>query len=1084
MFSTPFLRLLLSVLFGFITVMMQATANDDENYDNLFNKGKVIVYKVAKEANKNVSVDSLTQTNDGRLWAATNTGLFWYDGFQFKHEQDNTGKVVAPRGVRIKIVVSDKRSGLWIYTISRKISFYNTNEKEYTIVDNTAQLEVFDIIVDDSNIAWFGTSKGLFFAQHKNGKINLIKHFPEKSSVKTKALHIHKGYLYFYHKEKIYKLELNKNDKPPEIVVSNVIDINEIFVDNIGTMWLGGSQSGLEKININNEKTIINPDIYVRGITQSANGKIWVASEVLGLYVYDPISNQEINHITQKPDDDLSLNSDYLMMLFLDRSGLLWIGTNDTGLNYINTMNDAYKNLSTSMTDSKHLVDNSIFYLLPVKSGDIWIGHGKDGITVLNRHGGFRHHYQTELKSGTVYAMVEDQEGLIWVSVKGGQIHRIDPTSKRVENMRDDDLSISPKNFNLIFDHDNRLFVSGRKGIFKYNPDTRSLLRVNWLRPDISEHYNINHSFVDSEGNSWFAGRKLIAYIAKGSNVAQVAWISKTEKKHIKSLFITQSGIIYAIIGDELLKLSLNSNKTNIKLEGIKLSKSISGRFYETEDGNLWASHYHVNTQSGKVDKLGYSDGILADLDRFYSRLKLPDGTQIHGSSTGLIFFRPWLYQKWTYTPPLHIDEILFDDKKQNENSDEITISTDVSRVKFTISSLDYSFPTKNRYAHRLLGYQEEWVEQGIEGRQVTFTNLDPGEYIMEFKGSNKNEVWSTDVKRITVHVLPHWYETVWFRTVVGLIILSLIWLSFQWRLRHLRHRQKKLEEQVTDRTKELSLSLHELNITKNQLVESEKQASLGRLVRGVAHELNTPIGVIKSTASGLFDNSTTLSEAFTAGTLSPTQLQKFLKLSKNSSQLIENNIDRMSRLTNDFKEIAADEAHGSVLKITLKSLFQTINIALSSNLEKQGVKIVFEGDPDIHINTNENMLRKVIVEIVENCSYHGFPVNTSSPDTDTNTNTNTDVNKTITIKAKEWRSTGVKLMIADNGIGMTADVRSEVFEPFFTTSSESEKIGLGLHSVFNWVTQSLRGQIVCRSQLGKGSCFILTLKSFDSLDS
>lgn len=123
-------------------------------------------------------------------------------------------------------------------------------------------------------------------------------------------------------------------------------------------------------------------------------------------------------------------------------------------------------------------------------------------------------------------------------------------------------------------------------------------------------------------------------------------------------------------------------------------------------------------------------------------------------------------------------------------------------------------------------------------------------------------------------------------------------------------------------------------------------------------------------------------------------------------------------------------------------------------------------------------MLRKVIIEIAENCVHHGFPINTSSSDT------NTGVNKTITIKAKEWQSAGVKLMITDNGIGMTADVRAEVFEPFFTTSSESEKIGLGLHSVFNWVTQSLRGQIVCRSQLGKGSCFILTLKSFDSLDS
>lgn len=1080
MFSTPFLRLLLSVLFGFITVMMQATANDDENYDNLFNKGKTIVYKEVSGVGPSSPIEDITQTSDGRLWLASQSGLHWYDGFQRNREQDINNKTVGPKGSIVSIIVGDKHFGLWIYTKNRKIALYHTQTKEYTTIDNPLKLKISDIIIDDSNTAWFATNKGLFFDKLENKKHILSKYLPAESSLKTQALHIHNGYLYFYNEEKIYKFETNKKNTPPKIVVSDVIDINKIFVDSTGSMWIVGSQPGLEKINIKKERIKINDDISVQGIAQSVNGEIWIASQALGLYVYDSTSNNLINHVTKNPNDELSLDSDYLLKLFLDRSGLLWIGANDNGLNYINTKNHAYKNLSTSVTDSKHLIDNSVFYLLSTKSSDIWVGHGKNGITVLNRHGDFQHHYLTELKSGTVYAMTEDQEGMIWASVKGGQIHRIDPINKRVESMRDDDLTISPKNFNLIIDHDNRLFVSGRKGIFKYIPETRSLLKVDFLGDDLVDHYNVSHSFVDNSGNSWFAGREWIAYISKGSNQAQAVWVSAIEKKHVKSLFKTQSGIIYTILGDDLFKLSLNSNKVNLKLEDVGVSGSVSGRFYETENGNLWASHYHVDTQSGKVNRLSYSDGILADLDRFYSRLKLSDGTQIHGSSTGLIFFRPWLYQKWTYTPPLHIDEILFDDRKQNENSDEITISADVSRVKFTISSLDYSFPTKNRYAHRLLGYQEEWVEQGIEGRQVIFTNLDPGEYIMEFKGSNKNEVWSTDVKRITVHVLPHWYETVWFRTVVGLIILSLIWLSFQWRLRHLRHRQKNLEEQVTGRTKELSLSLHELNITKNQLVESEKQASLGRLVRGVAHELNTPIGVIKSTASGLFDNSTTLSEAFAAGTLSPTQLQKFLELSKNSSQLIENNIDRMSRLTNDFKEIAADEAHGSVLKITLKSLFQTINIALSSNLEKQGVKIVFEGDPDLHINTNENMLRKVIVEIVENCAYHGFPVNTSSPDTDTDT----DVNKTITIKAKEWQSTGVKLMIADNGIGMTADVRSEVFEPFFTTSSESEKIGLGLHSVFNWVTQSLRGQIVCRSQLGKGSCFILTLKSFDSLDS
>lgn len=1084
----PHLKLLIVLISCFTAMMPTAAADNDENYDSLFNKGKTIVYKVNKIANADLSIKNFTQTSDGRLWAATNLGLYWYDGLELKREQDNNHNIIAPKGVRVMHLQGDKHSGLWIYTRNREIAFYDTKQKQYTVVDNTAQLEVLSIVIDDTNMAWFSTSKGLFFAQHENKKITLTKYLPAAYSIRTKALHIHDDYLYFYNGNKVYKNKIGGKDNIPEVVVSNVDDINEIFIDKSGTIWIGGSQSGLEKIGINNERNTVNPGIDVRGITQSNNGVIWVASENFGLYAYDPISNKEITHITKKSSDDLSINSDYIESLFLDRSGLLWIGTHETGINYVNTMNNAYKNLSTSMKDSKHLVNNSIFYLLSVKSGDIWVGHSKNGITVLNRHGEFKHHYETEFDSGTVYAMVEDKDGLIWILVNGGQIHKIDPVSKRVESMREDDLMLSPKNFNIIFDHDNRIFVSGRRGIFKYSPKTRSLLRVNWAKSSLTEHYNIAHSFVDSDGNSWFGGRKLIAYIARGSNEAKVVWISESEKKYSKSLFTTQSGIIYTIIGDQLFKLSLDRDKADLTLNPVKNLKPVTGRFYKSEDGNLWASHFHIDTSSGDVNQLGYADGILADLDRYYARLKLSDGTQIHGSSTGLIFFRPQLYQKWNYTPPLHIDEILFDDKRQNENSSEITIGTDVSRVKFTYSSLDYSYPINNRYAYRLLGYQDDWVEQGIEGRQITFTNLDPGHYVMEFKGSDRNGVWSNDEKRIKVHVLPHWYETVWFRGLVGLILLVLIWLSFQWRLRHLRQRQRQLEAQVTDRTKELSHSLHELNITKNQLVESEKQASLGRLVRGVAHELNTPIGIVKSTASGLSESTRALNNAFTAGTLSPTELQNFLALSENSSQLIESNIDRMSRLTTDFKEISADEAHGSVHEITLKSLFQSINTALVTSLEKQGVNVVFEVDSNLRINTNEYMLRKAIIEIVENCAHHGFPTNPPSSNIDINTNTDTDtdtsVNKNISIKARAWQSSGVKLMIADNGIGMAENVRTEIFEPFFTTSSESEKIGLGLHSVFNWVTQSLRGQIVCRSQEGKGSCFILTLKAFDGSES
>ncbi|MBL4720433.1 MAG: PAS domain S-box protein [Alphaproteobacteria bacterium] len=268
---------------------------------------------------------------------------------------------------------------------------------------------------------------------------------------------------------------------------------------------------------------------------------------------------------------------------------------------------------------------------------------------------------------------------------------------------------------------------------------------------------------------------------------------------------------------------------------------------------------------------------------------------------------------------------------------------------------------------------------------------------------------------------------------------------------------------------KEADLKLREtlerLQQTQNELIESGKMASLGGLVAGIAHEINTPVGIGVTAASHLQDISRKLEKEFAAGKISKTGLKNFLESAVQLTKMILSNLTRAADLIRSFKQVAVDQSSGEHREFKVGAYLDEVMVSLAPQIRKSGHKVMVECDDAITADSDPGALAQIVTNLVMNSIIHGFPDQSGGE---------------VRISVLEDAGS-IELKYTDNGRGMDEKTQENVFEPFFTTRRGQGGSGLGMNIVFNLVTQTLRGVIRCKSTLGEGVEFIITFPS--SLD-
>lgn len=282
-----------------------------------------------------------------------------------------------------------------------------------------------------------------------------------------------------------------------------------------------------------------------------------------------------------------------------------------------------------------------------------------------------------------------------------------------------------------------------------------------------------------------------------------------------------------------------------------------------------------------------------------------------------------------------------------------------------------------------------------------------------------------------------------------------------QRKLRQVIARRAQAEDAAREAAAKAESAYLELKATQQQLMQSERLAGLGGMVAGVAHEINTPLGILTTSASVLKQATEQTNRALSEGQVRKSELIAYLKTADESTRLILNNAERAAHLVQSFKQVAADQTSEHRRRFDLQSYLDDLVTSLHPALKQRHATVTVHCPPGVSMDSYPGLLAQVLTNLTMNALAHAFQPGQKGM---------------IDIDVKVSSDDMVAIAFVDDGCGIPAEHMGRIFDPFFTTRRDQGGTGLGLHIVFNIVTQQLKGSITARNMDPQGACFDMLL--------
>jgi len=639
----------------------------------------------------------------------------------------------------------------------------------------------------------------------------------------------------------------------------------------------------------------------------------------------------------------------------------------------------------------------------------------------------------------TVRRLLVDRAGTLWIGGSNGG-WRLRPGAPRAEPLRLEDGTPLPVDINaLVEDPNGRIWIGADPGLYTVAPGSDRLQPLR-IKPD------------------------------QGSGLSAAS---------IVGLLVDRRGVLWMDTADGLYRLR-DVQGGEAEFEAISARLGIAGHAFganllEDHLGRIWTLRYMYDPAAGSLYPLTRGDGVDLGTVWFRAYHKTHDGLLLFGGSRGLAVIDPARFRPWSYEPPLVATELRINGQPQPTGpmAAGLRLTPDQRSFSIEVAALDFTAPERNRYAYRLNGFDRDWIEGDAGQRVASYSNLWPGEYRLEVRATNRNGTWSRHELSIPITVEPAYWQTGWFAAIVLLTLTGSGFAGHRLRVARLRRRATELETEVARRTRQLEgmhadlVSSHEqlsraharLLETQQQLVMQEKMASLGQLVAGVAHEINTPLGIAVTVASMLSDSSREAKRRLDAGELRRSDLVTYFERAVEGTRMVDESLARAAQLVRSFKQVSIDRDSDQRRKFNLEDYLQTLLQSLEPGCRRRSVRFALDCQHGLELNSYPGAIAQVITQFTQNALLHAF----------------VDRGGELRISAQAVEQ-GVELRFADDGAGIAAEDLPHIFEPFFTRRRFNGNPGLGLHIVYNLVTARLGGSIQVISELGAGTCFVLRL--------
>ncbi|HYE47964.1 MAG TPA: two-component regulator propeller domain-containing protein [Azospirillaceae bacterium] len=1054
-------------------------------------------------------VTAVAQDTDGFLWIGTAAGLLRYDGYRFKAFGADPGAAGDLPDSYIRALHVDGRGRLWIGTSAGGLAWYDPRQERFVRSDAALNhVDVWSIEEDGEGGLWIGTYGGLARMDAAGAVTQVPTAQGRPDGLPQEQVRVvrrdRRGGVWVGTAGGLAHRPAGSDRFQRIVLPGEAPDagdaVGAIAEDGRGRIWVGTEHLGVVVLEDAGDgpRASVPPDMpaglrqgWVRAIVETRPGVMWIGTVGDGIWQLDTAQGawMPIRHDLLVPN---SLSSNNVLSFFRDRSGLVWVGTY-LGLGRFDPSADAIRTLFVAAKTPDGSLDRSVRAMAVAADGGLWVGHGELGIDILDRDGrpvgslrADPGHPDQALPRRPVRALALLPDGTAWIGTRQG-LFRSDPPApgqpRQVRRVVLPTRDAVPDIYSMHLRRNTLWIGTYNNGLIGYDTEAGTVRTVE-AGPQGLTDSRINSILPKGPDELWIGTRN-------GLNILNtVTGAVERIEPRADAPDGLPGGDVVSLLTDLRGRLWVAAYGRGVAVmegrdaEGRPRFRTLSGRdglpanavgaLALDHAGNVWASTdagiARIDPETLAVRPLQKADGVALSSYWAGSVATGPDGEILFGAEEGITLVRPERLADWTYSPPLvvtdaHVGRRPIPSDEVQHQTGPLWVRPDDHGFRLEVAALDYSAPERNRYAYLLEGLESTWTEVDGSRRQIAYTGLPPGSYRLRVRGSNRAGQWAQSELVISVVVFPAWYQTLWFRGMLIAGGLAAIAGLIQARTTYLRFRERTLEREVAARTLELAQqkeglanALSELRETKDQLVQREKLASLGQLVAGIAHEVNTPVGVLLSAATHLEAEADRVQSQVGSGKLTRTEFTNYLAFTRDAGRLIARNAERAASLISSFKQVAADRTSEELRSISVRRYVEDVVELVGPLLRDNAVACRIDGPDDVLLTTYPGLLAQVVTNLVQNAVLHAFA--------------GTAVKEIqIQVAAVEDR---VTIVVSDNGVGIEPSVLPRIFEPFFTTRRGSGGTGLGLHMVHNIVHGPLCGRISVFAQHGLGSRFVM----------
>ncbi|MDO9268189.1 MAG: response regulator [Methylobacter sp.] len=1038
---------------------------------------------------------AMIQDHQGFIWMGTQSGLYRYDGYQYRHfqHQPNTPNSFPPHD-SVTSLIEDQQHRLWIGTRNGLALFESETNTFKTYLpladqgDPHQNRQIRKIVSDGKSGLWLATRQGLQYFDPDTGKFRIYQHDSTQpdslanDNVDTLALdqqgglwlatwpggidYLPAGSSQFQH----YQINSSNNS-------SLAKNIRALFVDSRKRLWIG-SEAGIflkhPGQNWAQNKQLPMPgipqDFRVHDFIEDSSGNVWVAT-VGGLLRWDEVL-QQFDRYQHQVEDPNSLAGNHVLSLLLDRSGSFLISTKN-GISEVDLSLGGFEQLIPRTLQGKEdSTDNTVTAIASTEAGHLWLG-GRSTLMLIDpinrriiKNLTAAHKQNDGLPNDIIYSLYQQPKGPLWIGTRNGLI-RFDPRQERFQAVSLGDIASNFVN-KIVPGLGGTLWLGTGGGLIEYDPKSGGLRKFQHdsLDPHSLANNSVSTLMVDHVGNIWAGGSdvaggglgilnpstgKFQYYHSDPTNPASLAsdFVMDLQEAPDGSVWIASTrGISQAIVtADGSLSFHNYNNRDVLHSDYIRTIKI-------DKTGNIWFS---TNAELAKFDPrtAQFSTYYLAEGFStnwvFGASLVDSDGMLYFNNLNGMVVVHPERIRNNQSPPTVAITDISVLNRSLIENVKlegvklegsvvaPKTLTLPWRKLMFSLrfSALHFADPNRNLYAYKLEGFDQDWVETDSSHRIAMYTNLDPGKYLFRVKASNNNGVWNETGISLPITITPSFWQTMWFRTIVVGMFLSLLLAAYLWRVRQLQRIQAKLEDQVAKRTEELQ------GMTQQAMAAVQIKSAF---LANMSHEIRTPMNAIMG-----------MTYLISQTDLTATQHNYLNKINTSAKWLLGILNDIL-----DFSKLEAGKLKLEYTEFRLETIMQYLDDVTSPLLNGKQLALSFEVDPDVPAVLIGDPLR--LGQVLLNLLSNGIKFTEKG-----------SVTLQVQLQASDANEVCLRFNVIDTGIGLNDEQQSHLFSAFNQADDSTTRkyggTGLGL-SISKELVEAMGGTISIESRLGFGSTF------------